>query len=253
MRTVDITTKIETLREARAYGRIRLKPETVRKIKDNQIPKGNLVEATKLSGIFGAKRTGELLPFCHPIPIDHVVLEVKLGEDYLEVFSTVKGVAKTGYEMEALTAVSVALLNVYDMCKGIDDSMVIEEIKLLEKSGGKSDWFSDLRGVKVSIRCENKDLRSVVEEHLRYLGAELGETGDILISIGENVSLNSEVKSFESVVALYDFRRDPKKISREIRIGRTDEGLIILLPEDREKIDFFFTTFGGILRNLCKE
>lgn len=253
MRTVDITAKIETLREARAYGRIRLKPETVRRIKDNQIPKGNLVEATKLSGIFGAKKTGELLPFCHPIPIDHVVLELNLGEDYLEVFSTVKGVAKTGYEMEALTAVSVALLNVYDMCKGIDNSMVIEEIKLLEKSGGKSDWFSDLRGVKVSIRCENKDLRSIVEEYLSSLGAELSETGDVLISVGENIPLNSEVKSLESVIALYDFRRNPTKISKEIRIGRTDEGLIILLPEDREKIDFFFATFGGILRNLCKE
>ena len=254
MRTVDITQKIETLREARAYGRIRLKPETVKRIKNNQIPKGNLIEATKLSGIFGAKKTGELLPFCHPIPIDHVVVEVNLGEDYLEVFSTVRGIAKTGYEMEALTAVSVALLNVYDMCKGIDDSMVIEEIKLLQKSGGKSDWFSDLKGIRVSVHSENEELKRLVEAHLQNLGATLSESGDIYISVGENIPFNVEVRAFESVIALYDFRRNPAKIGSEIRVGKTDEGLIIIIPEDKEKIDFFFTTFGGILRHiLCKE
>ncbi len=253
MKTVDITTKIETLREARAYGRIKLKAETINRIKHNQIPKGNLIEATKLSGIFGAKRTGELLPFCHPIPIDHVVVEVKLGEDSLEVFSTVRGIAKTGYEMEALTSVSVALLNVYDMCKGIDDSMVIEEIKLLEKSGGKSDWFSNLKGVRVALHSENEELKKIVEEHLQNLGATLSETGDIYVSVGENIPFNAEVKSFESVIALYDFRRNPAKVGSEIKVGRTDESLIIILPEDKEKIDFFFTTFGGILRHiLCK-
>ena len=254
MKTVDITAKLETLREAKAYGRIKLKPDTVKRIKNNQIPKGNLIEATKLSGIFGAKKTGELLPFCHPIPIDHIVVELKLGEDSLEVFSTVRGIAKTGYEMEALTAVSIALLNVYDMCKGIDDSMVIEEIKLLEKHGGKSDWFSDLRGVKVSLYSENERLRAIVEKYLENLGATLGENGDIILSIGENIPFNAEVKSFESVIAFYDFRRNPTKIGSEIKVGKTDEALIIILPEDEEKIDFFFTTFGGILRHiLCKE
>ncbi len=254
MKPVDITAKIESLREAKAYGRIRLKPETVNRIKNNQIPKGNLMEATKLSGIFGAKRTGELLPFCHPIPIDHVVVEVKLGENYLEAYSTVRGIAKTGYEMEALTAVSVALLNVYDMCKSIDDSMVIEEIKLLEKSGGKSDWFADLKGVKASVHSEDEELKKLVEEHLRNLGATLSESGDVYISVGENIPFNAEVKSFESVIALYDFRRNPTKIGSEIKVGKTEEGLIIIFPEDKEKIDFFFTTFGGILRHiLCKE
>ncbi len=254
MKTVDITSKIETLREAKAYGKIRLKPETIERIKSGNVPKGNLVEATKLSGIFGAKKTGELLPFCHPIPIDHIAIEIKINENCLEVFSVVRGIAKTGYEMEALTAVSVALLNVYDMCKGFDDSMVIEEIKLLEKSGGKSDWFSDLKGVKVSIHSENSELRKLVEEHLKTLGASFGESGDIYISVGENIPFNTEVKSFESVIALYDFQRDPVKVGKEVKIGKTDESLIVILPEDKEKIDFFFTTFGGILRHiLCKE
>ncbi|AAC06772.1 cyclic pyranopterin monophosphate synthase MoaC [Aquifex aeolicus] len=250
MRTVDITTKIETLREAKAYGRIRLKPETVKLIKENKVPKGNLVEATKLSGIFGAKKTGELLPFCHPIPLDFVALEVKVNEDNLEVFSTVRGIARTGYEMEALTAVTTALLNVYDMCKALDDSMVIEEVKLLEKSGGKSDWFRRLDGVKVNLHAENEGLRKIAEDYLKELGATFAEEAELYISIGDNLPINKEIRSLERVISLYDFRRNPKEVGKEIRVGWSDDALIIILPESEEKIRFFFETFGGIIGNL---
>ena len=250
MKTVDITSKIETLREARAYGRIRLKPETVKLIKENKIPKGNLIEATKLSGIFGAKKTGNLLPFCHPIPLDFVALEVRVNEDNLEVFSTVRGIARTGYEMEALTAVSVALLNVYDMCKALDDSMVIEEVKLLEKSGGKSDWFKRLEGVKVNLHAEREDLKRIAEEYLKKLGATFAEEGEVYISIGENLPIDKEIKSLESVISLYDFRRNPKEVGKEIKVGLSDNSLIIILPESEEKVRFFFETFGGIIGNL---
>jgi len=250
MRTVDVSGKFETLREAKAYGRIKLKKETVERIKRGEIEKGNLPEATRLAGLFGAKRTGELLPFCHPIPIDHIVVEVRLGEDFLEVFSAVRGIARTGYEMEALTAVSIALLNVYDMCKAIDESMVIEEIKLLSKSGGKSDWRSDLRGIKVSVHAEREDLRKLAEDYLRSLGAEFSETADMYFSIGENVPFNSPKRSFESVIAFYDFRRDPTAVGRDIKVGKTDEALVIVLPEDEGKIRFFFESFGGLLRHL---
>ncbi len=250
MRTVDVSGKFETLREARAYGRIKLKRETVERIKKGEIEKGNLPEATRLAGLFGAKRTGELLPFCHPIPVDHIVVEVKLGEDCLEVFSTVRGIARTGYEMEALTAVSVALLNVYDMCKSIDESMVIEEIRLLSKRGGKSDWKSDLRGVKVSVHAENEELRKLVEEYLRSLGAEFSETADIYFSVGENLPFNSPRRFFESVLALYDFRRDPTAVGRDIKVGKTEEALVVVFPEDEGKIRFFFESFGGLLKHL---
>jgi len=91
------------------------------------------------------------LPFCHPIGFDHAEVELNIGEDFIEVFATVRGIARTGYEMEALTAVSVALLNVYDMCKNFDPDMVIEEIKLLSKRGGKSQHFEDLKGVKTAV------------------------------------------------------------------------------------------------------
>ncbi|NPB05511.1 MAG: bifunctional molybdenum cofactor biosynthesis protein MoaC/MoaB [Aquificae bacterium] len=151
MKTVDVSSKLETLREATAYGRIRLSKKCVEKIKKRELPKGDCFEASKLAGLLAAKRTPELLPFCHPVGFDHAEVSVVLTDDGIEVYATVRGIARTGYEMEALTAVSVALLNVYDMCKGFDPSMVIEEVKLVKKRGGKSDHFSRLDGVKAAV------------------------------------------------------------------------------------------------------
>jgi cyclic pyranopterin phosphate synthase len=151
MKTIDVSYKLQTLREATAYGRIRLSEECIEKIKNKELPKGDCVEATKVAGLFAAKKTPELLPFCHPIGFDHAEVELKIGENFVEVYATVRGIARTGYEMEALTAVSVALLNIYDMCKGIDKNMVIEDIKLLSKKGGKSDYGENLEGIKVAV------------------------------------------------------------------------------------------------------
>ncbi len=151
MRSIDISDKIETLREAKAYGRIKLSKDTIQKIKSNALPKGNLIEATKLCALYGAKNTQQLLPFCHPIPIDFVEGELNILEDKIEVFATVKGIARTGYEMEALSAVSTMLLNIYDMCKGFDKDMIVEEIKLISKKGGKSDNFLDLEGETAAV------------------------------------------------------------------------------------------------------
>ena len=251
MRTVDVSSKPETLRRACAYGRIRLKSETVKLIKEMKLPKGDLVEATKLTGIFGAKRTGEILPFCHPIPIDFVEVSVKLNEDSVEVFSSVGGIARTGYEMEALTAVSAALLNVYDMCKGFDGSMVIEEIRLTEKSGGKSDWMKELTGVRVNVLSSDTRLRELALSYLTDMGAEESGDPEILIVIGEPYELAEEILSLECVIALYDFRRNPSLAEEEIRIGRDREGtLVLLMPGREEKVRSFFETFGGLLGNL---
>ena len=174
MRTVDVSTKLETLREATAYGRIRLSKECVDKIKNKELPKGDCIEATKLSGIYGAKQTSNLLPFCHPITFDFVRVELEIGEDYIEVFATVRGIARTGYEMEALTAVSVALLNIYDMCKNFDKNMVIEEIKLLSKKGGKSQHFEDLKGIKTAVvTVSDRASKGVYEDKSGKLAKEM--------------------------------------------------------------------------------
>ncbi|WP_163328848.1 bifunctional molybdenum cofactor biosynthesis protein MoaC/MoaB [Desulfurobacterium thermolithotrophum] len=151
MKTIDITTKFDTLRTAKAVGRIKLSPETVKKILNKEIPKGDVLSTAQIAGIMGAKKTAELIPFCHPIPIDHIELNTKVGEDFIEVEAEVKGIWRTGYEVEAMNAVMMALLNIFDMCKAFDKNMVIEGVKIVFKSGGKSDWGEDLSGLKAAV------------------------------------------------------------------------------------------------------
>jgi cyclic pyranopterin phosphate synthase len=139
---VDTSAKPETQREARASGRVRMAPETGRLIRDQGLAKGNVLEVARLAGIMAAKKTGELIPLCHPLPITSAQVDFRFeGDDLLHIESTVRVFGRTGVEMEALTAVSVAALTVYDMCKSVDRVMTIERIRLEEKSGGKSGPF----------------------------------------------------------------------------------------------------------------
>ena len=139
---VDTSAKPETLREARASGRVRMQPATLALIRDKKLAKGDVLEVARLAGIMAAKRTGELIPLCHPLPITSATIDFSFaGDDTLVIASVVRVFGRTGVEMEALTAVSVAALTVYDMCKSADRAMVIEQIQLDEKSGGKSGHF----------------------------------------------------------------------------------------------------------------
>jgi cyclic pyranopterin phosphate synthase len=138
-RMVDTSNKADTVRMARASGIVRMKPETLALIRDRALAKGDVFEVARLAGIMAAKRTGDLIPLCHPLPITGVTLDfAPEGSDGLTIQATVKVVGKTGVEMEALTAVSVAALTVYDMCKSVDKAMTIERVRLEEKTGGKS-------------------------------------------------------------------------------------------------------------------
>jgi cyclic pyranopterin phosphate synthase len=141
-RMVDTSAKPETLREARASGTVHLAPATVTLIRDRALAKGNVLEVARLAGIMAAKRTGELIPLCHPLPITGVVIDFTFPSDAtLRIEATVRVFGRTGVEMEALTAVSVAALTVYDMCKSVDRAMTIEQIRLEAKSGGRSGTF----------------------------------------------------------------------------------------------------------------
>src|SRR5436305_2371806 len=141
-RMVDTSDKPETLRQARASGLIRLAPATLALIRDRALAKGDVLEVARLAGIMAAKRTGELIPLCHPLPLTGVRVEFAFeGDAVLRIEATVRLVGRTGVEMEALTAVSVAALTVYDMCKAVDKGMTIERVRLEEKSGGKSGHF----------------------------------------------------------------------------------------------------------------
>jgi len=141
-RMVDTSQKPETLREARASAQVRLAAATTALIRDRALAKGDVLEVARLAGIMAAKRTGELIPLCHPLPLTAVSLDLTFeGDSILHIEATVRVFGRTGVEMEALTAVSVAALTVYDMCKAVDRGMTIERIRLEEKSGGRSGTF----------------------------------------------------------------------------------------------------------------
>lgn len=138
---VDVADKPVTARMARAEGWVRISPELERAIRENTLAKGSLVEVVRLAGIQAAKRTDELVPLCHTLPLDSVDVQVSLHAGRVRVEATVRVTARTGVEMEALTAASVALLTIYDMAKALDKAMVIGDVRLRAKSGGRSgDW-----------------------------------------------------------------------------------------------------------------
>src|SRR5262245_27710486 len=141
-RMVDTSGKPDTARKARASAVVRMRPETLALIRDHKLAKGDVFEVARLAGIMTAKKTSDLIPLCHPLPITGVTVDfAPLGADAVRIEAAVKVVGKTGVEMEALTAVSIAALAVYDMCKSVDRGMTIESIRLEEKCGGKSGHF----------------------------------------------------------------------------------------------------------------
>ena len=148
-RMVDVTAKDETVRVAVAKGRVAMQPETLALLLRGEIAKGNVLTTSQVAGIMAAKKTHELIPMCHPLLITGVEVELTpdAGSNSVEITATVRTTGKTGVEMEALTAVSVAALTVYDMCKAVDRGMRIEGIRLVSKTGGKSgDWQSGVGG-----------------------------------------------------------------------------------------------------------
>ena len=138
---VDVGGKADTQREAVATGRIDMIPEAARAIRDGTALKGDVLAVARVAGIMAAKRTSDLIPLCHPLPLTRVAIDLAVDETGVTATATAATAGKTGVEMEALTAVSVALLTIYDMAKAIDKGMVIGGVRLLTKTGGKSgDW-----------------------------------------------------------------------------------------------------------------
>lgn len=143
-RMVDVSAKPATAREATATGRIAMSREAAQAIRDGAVKKGDVIAVARVAGIMAAKRTADLIPLCHPLPIAGATLDLVVEEEGVTATATVRTTHSTGIEMEAMTAVSVALLTVYDMAKALDRSMVIGSVRLLAKSGGRSgDWRAE--------------------------------------------------------------------------------------------------------------
>ena len=140
---IDVSSKFNTLRYALAKGSLYTSPQTLERVRNNEVPKGNVLEVVRAAGIAAAKRTSEWIVFCHPIPLDWVDVKVDIQEDGLKVLAEVRSIWKTGVEMEALTAVTAALLNAYDMLKPLDENLKMGNIRLVKKRGGKSDFTDE--------------------------------------------------------------------------------------------------------------
>jgi cyclic pyranopterin phosphate synthase len=142
-RMVDVGAKDDTLREAVARGEVRMRPETLQRLAAGDMPKGDVLATARIAGMMAAKRAPDLIPLCHPLLLTHVAVDARLdvATSTVQIEATVRTVGKTGVEMEALTAVSVTALTIYDMCKAIDREMQIGAIRLVRKSGGRSGDF----------------------------------------------------------------------------------------------------------------
>jgi cyclic pyranopterin phosphate synthase len=147
---IDVTQKKETQRQAVAKGEVHMKPATLGLIRKGKLEKGDVLAVAKTAGILAAKDTHRLIPLCHPLQLTHIAIEFHLPESgralnpvecSIEITASAKGIGKTGFEMEALIAVSVSALTIYDMCKAVDKGMTIGEIRLIKKSGGKSGLY----------------------------------------------------------------------------------------------------------------
>jgi cyclic pyranopterin phosphate synthase len=154
---VDVSAKEVTTRTAAARGFVKMRPAVVRAVRRLENPKGDPLEVARIAGIAACKRTAEWIPLCHPLPLTHIAVTVRLCQNGVEVHSRVTTAAQTGVEMEALVAVSAAALTVYDMCKALDKSMEITDIALLEKTGGKSGDY--VRGGKPARGTVARDQR----------------------------------------------------------------------------------------------
>ena len=186
----DVSKKGDTLRIATAQAIIKLSPESIDLIKNEKTPKGDIIEAAKISATLGAKKTWELIPYCHPIPIDHISTQLLLYHSSIEIKVSVKSVWKTGVEMEALTGCSVAALAVYDMLKPIDEHLSIESIKLLNKTGGKRDFIESLdKKINVAI---------FVISDSTFNGTRVDKSGKIIIDRLKNTyATNTEIVGYE--------------------------------------------------------
>jgi molybdenum cofactor biosynthesis protein MoaC len=169
---VDVTDKMTTARMAKAEGKISILPETILAIQDVTLPKGNVLTTAKIAGIQAAKKTAEMIPMCHQLNLSLVDIEFDIQENAILIKSTVKTKEATGVEMEALSAVSGAALTIYDMCKAVDKTMVIGEIQLVEKVGGKSDHAVEYRP-KVGVITLSDSISS---------GKGVDKSGPILIN-----------------------------------------------------------------------
>ncbi len=227
----SITNKIKTLRTARAQATVRMSPATIERIKKNDLPKADVLPIARAAGIMAVKKTWEILPYCHPIPIDWVEVKFDVREDSIVIEVTAEAVAKTGVEMEALTGASITALTIYDMLKPIDEDLEILGTKLLEKKGGKSSFVEKIpKGFKAAV---------LVSSDSTSKGTRQDKSGKIIAQRLSSLGIEAEyqiVPDDEVIIrqALENFCE--QKINLVITTGGTGLGPRDVTVEATEKV-----------------
>ncbi len=214
---IDVSAKFNTLRTAKAQGTLYTSPETIKRIKENSVPKGNVLEVARAAGIMAGKSTSKLIVFCHTIPVDQIEIEFELGTDSLTATASAKTVWKTGIEIEAITAVTVALLNALDMLKPLDSQLRISEIEVIHKKGGKGDFTDTFeQALKAAV---------LVISDSTYAGTRKDKSGQIIKSFLEKRGIE---------VPIYDVLPDNQnQITNRVKT-----------LADKDQMNLIFTTGG---------
>lgn len=229
----DVSNKPDTLRRAVALAIVKTSPETIQLIKKGRSPKGDIIEAAKISATMAAKKTWDLLPYCHSIPIDNVKVDVELKESSIEVRVETKTVWKTGVEMESLTAASIGALTIYDMLKPVDDNLSIESIKLLEKSGGiKGILEKNSRKLRAAVLViSDSTSQGTREDKSGKLAVERLEKNGFEIS--EYAVVADDSRLIESILVKFC---DELKVDLVVTTGGTGIGPRDVTPDATKKI-----------------
>jgi molybdenum cofactor biosynthesis protein MoaC len=229
----DISNKVKTFRTAKARAVLRVSSETIRLIRENKIPKGDPLPVAKVAAVQAAKNTSQLIPYCHPIPIDFVDCKFELDKNSIEITAEVKAVYKTGVEMEALTAAAAAALTIYDMAKAVDDSMEIAEIRLVSKKGGKSDFAESLeKPLRAAVLVLSDSIASGKKEDSsgRHIVERLKEQG---VEVTEHKVIPDDAGQIEQNLVRY---ADSLKLDLVFTTGGTGLSSRDVTPEATAKV-----------------
>jgi len=237
VRMIDVTMKAETEREAIAKGRISMSAATLELIRGGKMMKGDILAVSETAGILAAKETPRLIPLCHPLLLTNISIEFYLpsGGNFIEITASTKGTGKTGFEMEALIAVAVSALNIYDMCKAIDKDMGIGQIRLIRKSGGKSGtYIADVekaqhgRHGKLVAVCISSEADSKIPVEKAVLRKGHGLVGDMHAGSSRQVSLLAKETINKMLAAVSSINPERMKTQNiEIQPGDSAENLLI--------------------------
>lgn len=229
----DISNKTLTLRTAVAKATLKVDPRTIQLIRNGQIPKGDPLPVAKVAAVQAAKNTSQIIPYCHPLPVDFVDCRFELGSDSIEITTEVKAIYKTGVEMEALTAASVAALTIYDMAKQVDESMEMTGVVLVQKKGGKSDFQAKLnRPLRAAVLVLSDSVASGKKEDRsgKAIVARLKEKG---VMVEDYSVVPDDVETIEKTLIRF---ADAMKLDLVITTGGTGLGPRDTTPEAMTKV-----------------